>query len=63
MRHFETIRVHSINTFITMNYEVASAFDLALQTGSWKEVARSISRCDELLDVTIDGEADNYHHK
>lgn len=40
------------------NYEVALAFDLALQTGSWKEVARSISKCDELLDVTIDGEAD-----
>ncbi|MGN0356198.1 MAG: AAA family ATPase [Muricoprocola sp.] len=40
------------------NYEVAAAFDLALQTGSWKEVARSISKCDELLDVTIDGDAD-----
>ena len=40
------------------NYEVAAAFELALQTGSWKEVARSISKCDELLDVTIDGEAD-----
>ena len=40
------------------NYEVASAFELALQTGSWKEVAKSISKCDELLDATIDGEAD-----
>ena len=40
------------------NYEVAAAFELALQTGSWKEVARSISKCDELLDATIDGEAD-----
>ena len=40
------------------NYEVASAFDLALQTGSWSEVARSISKCDELLDATIDGDAD-----
>ena len=40
------------------NYEVASAFELALQTGSWKEVAKSISKCDELLDATIDGEAE-----
>ena len=40
------------------NYEVASAFELALQTGSWNEVARSISKCDELLDATIDGEAE-----
>lgn len=40
------------------NYEVAAAFELALQTGSWKEVARSISKCDELLDATIDGEVD-----
>ena len=40
------------------NYEVASAFELALETGSWNEVAKSISKCDELLDVTIDGEAD-----
>ena len=40
------------------NFEVAAAFELALQTGSWKEVARSISKCDELLDATIDGEAD-----
>ena len=38
------------------NYEVASAFELALQTGSWNEVAKSISRCDELLDATIDGD-------
>ena len=40
------------------NYEVASAFELALQTGSWNEVAKSISKCDELLDATIDGDAD-----
>ena len=37
---------------------MASAFELALQTGSWSEVARSISKCDELLDATIDGDAD-----
>ena len=40
------------------NYEVASAFELALQTGSWDEIARSISKCDELLDATIDVEAE-----
>lgn len=40
------------------NYEVAAAFDLALQTGSWSEVAKSISRCDELLDATIEGDSD-----
>ena len=40
------------------NYEVASEFELALETGSWNEVAKSISKCDELLDMTIDGDAD-----
>lgn len=30
------------------NYEVALAFELTLQTGSWNEVAKSISKCDEL---------------
>ncbi|MBP0058507.1 PD-(D/E)XK nuclease domain-containing protein, partial [Anaerobutyricum soehngenii] len=35
------------------NYEVATAFESALQTGSWKEIAASISRCDELLIATI----------
>ena len=40
------------------NYEVAAAFELALQTGAWSQVANSISKCDELLDATIDGDAD-----
>lgn len=40
------------------NYEVAAAFELALQTGAWSEVAKSISKCDELLDATLDGNAD-----
>ena len=31
------------------NYEVAEAFQMALKTGSWKDIAQSISRCDELL--------------
>ena len=40
------------------NYEVATAFEAALQTGEWKEIARAISICDELLDETIEGNAD-----
>ena len=40
------------------NYEVATAFEAALQTGSWSEIAKSISRCDELLMETIDGNAE-----
>ena len=40
------------------NYEVATAFDAALQTGAWREIAKTISRCDELLLETIDGNAD-----
>ena len=37
------------------NYEVKTAFDAALQTGEWKEIGKAISKCDELLDETIDG--------
>ena len=40
------------------NYEVATAFELALQTGGWSEIAKAISTCDELLDETIEGNAD-----
>ena len=40
------------------NYEVASSFDAALQTGEWKDIAKVISKCDELLWATIDGNAD-----
>ena len=39
-------------------YEVATAFEAALETGEWKEIAQTISTCDELLDETIDGNAD-----
>ncbi len=39
------------------NYEVATAFELALQTGEWSEIAKAISTCDELLFETIDGNA------
>ncbi|MDD6616408.1 MAG: hypothetical protein PUF13_09965, partial [Lachnospiraceae bacterium] len=37
------------------NYEVATAFESALQIGSWTEIAKAISICDELLDETIEG--------
>ena len=40
------------------NYEVATAFEAALQTGEWKDIAKAISICDELLDETIDKNAD-----
>lgn len=36
------------------NFEVASAFDLALQTGDWNEIAKTISQCEELLELTIE---------
>lgn len=40
------------------NYEVAKAFQMALKTGSWTEISRSISTCDELLMATITGKED-----
>ncbi len=40
------------------NYEVASAYQSALNKGSWSEIAQSISRCDELLRATIQQDAD-----
>ena len=40
------------------NYEVATAFEAALQTGEWQDIAKAISICDELLDETIDGNED-----
>lgn len=40
------------------NYEVATAFEMALATGAWSEIADAISRCDELLFATIDKDAD-----
>ena len=39
------------------NYEVSEAFNLALQTGAWDDISKAISRCDELLMATIDGDA------
>lgn len=40
------------------NYEVRLAYQAALAGGEWKEVAASISRCQELLNATIRGEAE-----
>lgn len=40
------------------NYEVAKAYQSALNKGSWKEVAKSISKCDELLRATIAKDSD-----
>jgi len=40
------------------NYEVSEAYQLALQTGNWKEVAKTISNCDRLLTATIRNEPD-----
>lgn len=40
------------------NYEVAESFQMALKTGAWGDIAKSISRCDELLVATIDGDAE-----
>ena len=40
------------------NYEVATTFEAALQTGEWTDIAKAISICDELLDETIEGNAD-----
>ena len=40
------------------NYEVAKAYQAALNKGNWKDIAKSISRCDELLRATIAKDAD-----
>ena len=40
------------------NYEVKKAYQAALSTGSWKEVAESIAKCDRLLLATINGDSE-----
>ena len=40
------------------NYEVASAYDMALRKSGWSEVAKMISRCDEVLKATIRKDAE-----
>ena len=37
------------------NFEVSRAYEAALGSGHWTEIAKSISRCDELLWATVDG--------
>ena len=40
------------------NYEVKMAYQAALNVGSWREVAKSIAKCDELLRATINGNSE-----
>lgn len=40
------------------NYEVATAFRSALETGSWSEIADTISQCNKILRATIKKDAD-----
>ena len=40
------------------NFEVSKAYQYALKTSGWTEVAKSISRCDELLTAAIRQNAD-----
>ena len=40
------------------NYEVASAYNLALRKSEWGEVSKMISRCDEVLKATIRKDAE-----
>lgn len=37
------------------NYEISLTYQAALESGEWKEIAETISKCDELLEVTIEG--------
>ena len=49
----KTERVHYVP-----NYEVpAKVFQMALKVGEWDEISKAISRCDELLMATMDGDA------
>ncbi|MCQ5120625.1 hypothetical protein NE701_15735, partial [Coprococcus eutactus] len=34
-------------------YEVKQAYWQALSTGPWKEIAKSVQNCDDLLDATL----------
>lgn len=40
------------------NYEVNNAFNLALSTGSWTNIANTITQCEELLFATIEKNAE-----
>lgn len=41
------------------NYEVREAYNAALSSGQWKEIADSVRQCEELLRLTIDGDEAN----
>ena len=45
------------NAFVP-NFEVKKAYQAALCTSGWSKVADSISRCDELLQATINGDSE-----
>lgn len=40
------------------NYEIATAFDSALQTGAWEDVAKAVASCNKLLKATIKGDSE-----
>lgn len=40
------------------NYEVGLAYQAALASGKWTEIARTINQCNELLWATIDGNSE-----
>lgn len=40
------------------NYEVNEAYKMAIETGNWKEIAKSISLCQDLLWATFDKDAE-----
>lgn len=40
------------------NFEVSQAYQAALITGKWKELSKTLSRCDELLSATIEMDAE-----
>ena len=42
------------STVFIPNYEVKAAYQAALATGAWHNIAKIISKCDELLWATID---------
>ena len=46
------------STVFIPNYEVKAAYQAALATGAWHNIAKIISRCDELLWATIDKDQD-----
>ena len=50
-------KIDEKNAFVP-NFEVKKAYQAALCTSGWSKVADSISRCDELLQATINGDSE-----